>query len=373
MTKQKISIVFLGTTGAGPVYSYEMAKALYSSGKCKLQIIISENVKNIDTWVTEFDNRNDVDLQIVKTYKRNKLSVVFSFLNIRKINRVVKKIKDFTPDVLYSPFRVVWSPFIYPALRGKVRIVSTLHDPKPHETSGLLNKFSRWSFDRSLKYSDDIIILNNKDYEYVKEKYKKPICVIPHASFSYYASNFKMINKNDNKIKKTICFLGRIEPYKGLDLLIDAFYKTSVNGLKLIIAGSGKIPNLYREKIEANPNITLYNRYIADYEFSEILSKVDLVVLPYKTATQSGVIPLSFAYKKTVIATNVGAIEEQVPLGTGLLVEPNVESIVKAINELYSTPHKIEIMSDNAHKFAMDELTWEASASKLLEYLSTKK
>lgn len=362
-------MVFLGTTGAGPVYSIEMAKALRASKKCKLQVIISDRVTNLEAWKSEFMNDKDIDFHVLKTYNHNRLSVLFSFLNIRRMNRVVKIIRDFKSDVLYAPFRIIWSPYIYHSLNGKIRIVTTLHDPKPHETSGFFNKLSRISFDRSLKYTDDIIILNNKDYEYVEQKYQKPICVIPHASFSYYASDKKTIKNNDTALKKTICFLGRIEPYKGLDLLIDAYYKCTTSDLRLIIAGSGNIPDSYFEKIISNPNITLHNRYIEDHEFSEILSNVDFVVLPYKTATQSGIIPLAFACQKTVIATKVGAIEEQIPHGTGVLTRPDVESIANAIDKLYSTPELIHMMSENAYKYACKELTWEGSASIFLEYL----
>ncbi len=363
---KRISIVFLGTTGSGPVYSYEMARALASSGRCKLQIIISEDVKNLISWEREFKNKEGIDFCVVQTYKHNKLSVILSFFNIKKMRHVVTLIKSFKPDCLYAPFRIVWSPYIYNALKGKVRIVSTLHDPHPHDGGGGgLGKISHYMFDRSLRHTDDIIILNNIDRTYVTQKFGKPIIVIPHASFSQCG-----IPKDNNcGIKNTIGFFGRIEPYKGLDVLVEAFSQIKTPNVHLLIAGSGRIDDNIKVIIDSNPNIALINRYIEEEEIPELMNQVDFIVLPYKTATQSGVIPLSFAYGKPVIATNVGALDEQVPQGTGVLTKVNSFEIAKEIDLLYDNKERIKAMSVEAKKYAEDVLTWERSASILLDYL----
>ena len=362
----KISMVYLGTTGSGPVYSYEMAKALAVSGRCKLQIIVSEGVKNLTSWESEFKNKECVDLCVVQTYKHNKLSVILSFFDIKKMYNVVSLIRAFEPDCLYAPFRIVWSPYIYNALKGKVRIISTLHDPHPHDGGGgVLGKISHYMFDKSLRYTDDIIILNNKDKNFVTQKFGKPIIVIPHASFSRCGIPMG----NNSGVNNTIGFFGRIEPYKGLDLLVDAFSQIKTPNLRLLVAGSGRIDDNIKEIIDSNPNIILINRYIEEDEIPELMNQVDIVVLPYKTATQSGVIPLSFAYGKPVIATKVGALEEQVPHGTGILTKANSLDIAKEIDLLYDDKEKMKEMSIEAKKYAENVLTWERSASILLDYL----
>lgn len=79
----RISLVFIGTTGAGPVYSYEMAKALAVDDRCQLQVIISSHVSNLDVWKETFTDSN-VDFHTVKTYNRNKLSVFLNTFNLKR-------------------------------------------------------------------------------------------------------------------------------------------------------------------------------------------------------------------------------------------------------------------------------------------------
>lgn len=366
----KLSLVFLGTTGAGPVYSLEMAKALYESKQCRLQVIISQNVTNKTHWIEYFSQCSDVDFHIIDTYTHNTFSVLKTiFFDFAKKANLVNIIQKFQPEVLYLPFGLMWSNFVYRSIHKNVRIVETIHDPHPHDS--MFGSF-KWFLFRVLtergqeSFLDDIIILNKKDVDFVKRKYKKNICVIPHASFSYYVSE-----EPDYKIKNKIGFFGRIEPYKGLDILIEAFEQLDDKDLKLLIAGSGAIDSNLRSKIETNANIELHNRYIEDQEFQSLINQIDFVVLPYKRASQSGVIPMSFAFGKTVIATNVGALDEQIPEGTGVLVSPNSDSISSAISKLYKNPTAIEQMGRKAKHYAQTELTWSHSAELLLRYLNS--
>jgi len=366
MYKKRVSLVFLGSTGAGPVYSLEMAKALAESHRCELQVIVSSSSKNIINWKECFDNNKNVDFHIVDTYKHTILGVLKTKLfDLKKKQNIVDLILNFESDVLYVPFGLIWASYIYKCINKQVEILSTIHDPHPHESFFWGFKwfiFDNFVGNESINNVNRIIILNKKDVEYVKNKFHKPVTVIPHASFNYYV---KALNENST-LKYTIGFIGRIEHYKGLDILIDAFEKISRNDLKLIVAGCGSIDRFTADKIAANNNITVINRYIKDEEFQELFNQIDFVVLPYKRASQSGVIPMSFAFGKTVISTKVGALGEQVPCGTGLLVEPNAESISRAICQLYKDPQQIFVLGAAAKKYAETELTWAHSAKLLL-------
>ena len=115
-------------------------------------------------------------------------------------------------------------------------------------------------------------------------------------------------------------------------------------------------------------NIELINRYIDDDEFQPLLDSVDFVVLPYKRASQSGVIPMCFAYGKTVIATNVGALVEQVPEGTGIITTPDAADICAEIDDLYKKQDKIFQLGSRAKRYAEEELSWDKSAKLLLNF-----
>lgn len=362
----RITLITLGQTGAGPVYSLEMAKALANNNECELQVIISEGLTNLDAWKQAFAGSN-VELNIVKAYGHSKLSVMVQFFNFRRKYKIVKLIKQFKPDVLYVPFGLLWARFIYMFLPNKVKIVSTIHDFKPHDLFDLAYNMSAVLTCGSGRCVNGLVILNEKDKKAVEDKCRRPVVVIPHASFSYYFDNAVSIESRN--INKVIGFFGRIAPYKGLDLLVESFEKSQVKDLKLLIAGSGTIPDDLLGRIQSNDKIELINRYISDEEFQPLLDRVDFVVLPYKRASQSGVIPMCFAYGKTVIATDVGALKEQIPEGTGILTSPDSKAISAQIDYLYSNPDLIGEFGKNAKDYAEKELSWNRSAELLINFI----
>lgn len=365
-SNKKISLLFLGSTGAGPVYSLEMARALARLGTCELQIVISKKISNLKEWIAQFQDSN-VKMDVVETYGHYKLDFILSILKFWRVKKIIRDILSFKPDCLYVPFLLSWDFLLYPKLYKRTRIIATLHDPHLHDK--IRNPFLNWISHKNrlaYKYVQDVIILNNRDISFVRDNFCENVHVIPHASFSYYTQN----SKDNTYLKYTIGFIGRIEPYKGLDILVDAFLRLDEK-YHLLIAGSGKIDNETYKKISSNGRIELYNRYIEDNEFTSLLNKVDFVVLPYKRASQSGVIPLAFAHGKPVVATNVGALQEQVPEGAGIVVDVNVESLVEAISSLYTNPQCIFDYGRRAKIYAETELSWDHSARLLLDIVQS--
>lgn len=363
---KRITLIYIGQTGAGPVYSLEMAKALASASDCILQVIINENVTNLGIWNSTFKDTT-VDFHIVNAYRHTKASVFFNYFNYAKKYNIVRIIKKFNPDVLYVPFGLMWARFIFFFLPQRIKVISTIHDVKPHDKFNFGEVASMLLNVGSGRFVDGYVILNQKDRQYVEENSHRPVAVIPHASYGYYFTS----RNAEATLTKSIGFLGRIEPYKGLDLLVEAFEMIKTPDIKLLIAGSGTIDVELKNRIEKNEGITLINRYIKDEEFQPLLDRCDFVVLPYKRASQSGVIPLCFAYGKTVIATNVGALSEQVPEGTGIITEPKADEIARQIDLLYSNPELIIQYGKSAKLYAESELSWEHSARLLIDFVET--
>jgi glycosyltransferase involved in cell wall biosynthesis len=123
----------------------------------------------------------------------------------------------------------------------------------------------------------------------------------------------------------TVLFFGRIWPYKGLMHLVRAepAISEAVPDVEIVIAGEGEDVAKYRSAMVHPDRFVVRNRYIPRNELAALLRSTDVVVLPYVDATQSGVVPLAFAYGKPVVATTVGGLPEMVEHGvTGLLVPP---------------------------------------------------
>jgi glycosyltransferase involved in cell wall biosynthesis len=241
---------------------------------------------------------------------------------------------------------------------------------------GEKNIFFENIYTYAIKKSTKIIVLSQGFISQIINKYgilQENICWIPHANFNYY------IPLNDdcsvkNKIFNKILFFGRIYEYKGLSVLLKAMNileKTNKN-ICLKIVGSGKLSKEEKILIEKlGDKVELINRWINEDDVHSFFKDIDLTVLPYIEASQSGVIVLSYGMKKPVIASDIGGLPEQILPNTGILVPPGNEKILaQTIIDLYKTPEKIIEMGNNAYEYAANELTWERSAEKLINFMT---
>ena len=153
--------------------------------------------------------------------------------------------------------------------------------------------------------------------------------------------------------EKIILFFGFIRKYKGLDILLDAMKILQGKNIKLLIAGEfyedQKPYDEQIEKLSIKDDLILRTNFIADSEVKYYLCAADVVVQPYRNATQSGVTPLAYHFEKPMIVTNVGGLPSLVPDDkVGLVAEPNAAAIAEKIleyfvkGEAHFLPHIIE-------------------------------
>jgi D-inositol-3-phosphate glycosyltransferase len=129
---------------------------------------------------------------------------------------------------------------------------------------------------------------------------------------------------------KVILFFGYVRKYKGLDILIEAFSKILgilQDTFLLIVGEFYDNQHTYLEQIKKyniEHKVKVINKFVPNEEVSKYYSISDVVVLPYKSATQSGILNIAYGFNKPVIATNVGGLAEFIVQGkTGLVVKPN--------------------------------------------------
>jgi glycosyltransferase involved in cell wall biosynthesis len=141
---------------------------------------------------------------------------------------------------------------------------------------------------------------------------------------------------------KLCLFFGFIRKYKGLDLLLKAMANKEIQSqrIKLIVAGEFyEDQKPYLELIKTlgiENSLVLKTDFIPDSEVKYYLSAADLVVQPYRNATQSGVTPLAYHFEKPMVVTNVGGLPSLVPHEkVGLVCKPEPESIAQAILRFY--------------------------------------
>jgi len=221
--------------------------------------------------------------------------------------------------------------FIYPLFYFFNSII-TIHDAVSHKGESFLKKIVHKMqlvayslfFKKIIVHSD---IIKRQLPSFIN---RNKIFVIPHINYNHLFQN-NHAKGLSVKNKFTVLFFGRILEYKGLKYLINAFNNLDENKYELIIAGEGDIGIHINKK-----NIKVINRFISDSEIPNLFNNTDVVVVPYIEASQSGVIYLSFAYSKPVIATNVGSLDDIVNDGeNGYVVRP------KSSRELFLAIKKI--------------------------------
>lgn len=258
-----------------------------------------------------------------------------------------------------------------------VKLVHTAHDVilvNEHRVFIILNKII-------YKFSDAIIVHSNKNKMHLIKFYRvkeNKIFITPHGSFDYYNKTFhddKETFKSQlgiNKNQLTLLFFGFIKEYKGLDLLLDAIKNITTIKLNLIIAGkfeSEKIKKDIINRINQLPsNITLIKdfNFIDESKISLYFNIADIVILPYKRISHSGILHLAYSFSKPVLVTNVGDFDEFVEnFKSGLIVDANSESIKNAIENILAYNLNLRSMGLYAYELNQSKYTWEISALKL--------
>jgi glycosyltransferase involved in cell wall biosynthesis len=292
-------------------------------------------------------------------------------LNPFSYEKTVRAIGKFQPDILLI---VYWMSFFAPAyryiasrLKKKTKIIVLVHNAIPHEPRFFDKALAKLLFNRS----GGFIVMSRTVEKDLQALCPGARCLLkPHPLYDHFGERIeqtkaiKTLKINPNK--KTLLFFGLIRDYKGLDLLIDAMALLD-DSYQLLIAGEtyGSFDK-YRKQLDNSPakdRIYLFNRYIDDSEVSLLFSAADLLVLPYKSATQSGVIPIAYHFEIPVLATDTGGLREMIePPGTGIITVPESAAIAKGIEQVFS--EDIPSFTGNIRK-EKQNLGWETFAHSL--------
>lgn len=312
--------------------------------------------------------KDHIDLD--KTYvvnRTNKKAVSISnlILNIKLFIFILK----LRPIIIHSTVFYDFQELLLYFFRKKTTI--TVHDPFPHSGERNFRKL----FFRKMGFTllNNFVILNKKQKaKFIisnKLKYKN---VFDSSLSVYNVYNLYSEQLSKKEPLKSILFFGRISPYKGIHLLLEAMkyvHKTHPD-IKLIIAGNGGY-YFNKTEFEQLDYIEFRNRYIPNTELVNLIKSSLFTVCPYTDATQSGVIMTAYAFCKPVVATNVGGLSEMViEKDTGFLVKPNsIIELQKSIIELVSNPHLLAAMEKNIFDhFHQGERGWARISEDLFDF-----
>ncbi len=289
-------------------------------------------------------------------------SVLSSITLTRQIKRIIKEEKY---DIIHSSTECKSSLFLAPTIKKFKNTLYTLHDPFPHKR---ISKFRKWfSYDLMFFCYKNLLLLSDSLAPMFKEKYRNKYHKLYYSDLSIY--DFLLsYDKHPNKYGKYILFFGRIDEYKGVDLLLKAFpcSDASKQDIKLVVAG--KVASYYDIDFKQDDNIIYLNKYISNEELANLINHSMFVVLPYKTATQSGCVFSAFAFNKPILATRVGDLPLKINNKVGYIIEPNdVSAIISGINIMLKSD--LQEKSDNIRDRYSDggELGWSKIAQNLVD------
>lgn len=358
----------------GPVYPYKGGIAHYTS------LMYQSLAKKYDVEMISYkmqypkllfkkeqkDYSNDM-------FKIENTQFLIHTANPFNIIVVAKKIKSMNPDLVIMQW---WHPYFAPCywilesvLGKKIKKMFICHNVFPHE---------RFPMDRLLtkmvlKKGDSYIVHSKSDGEDLltikpDAKYKQN----PHPT--YNAFKIRDISKEQARKEldksmdeKLLLFFGFVREYKGLKHLLNAMpeVKSRIGNIKLMVVGSfGDDKEDYMKLIQSHnieDCVEVIDSYTPDNEVEKYFAGSDLVVLPYESATQSGIVQIAYGFEKPVVVTNVGGLPDVITDGkTGYVVEEkNPKKLAEAIIDFYEKDREkefIEGVRKEAERFSWDRM-----------------
>ena len=307
-----------------------------------------------------------------------KISTTISSVNPLSWFKTANKIANEKPDFVIIRY---WLPFMAPALgtiakllrRRSIHVIAITDNVIPHEKRPGDKMFTKYfvnNCDGFITMSKSVL----NDLSTFTSSLKKKF--LPHPVYNIFGDS---VSKKEARVKlniaendKLILFFGFIRSYKGLDLLIEAMNEPEMKELnvRLLIAGEfyeDSKPYLDRiSELNGENRFILNTSFISKEDVKYYFCAADLVVQPYKSATQSGITQIAYYFGRPMLVTNVGGLAEIVAdKRVGYVTERNARSIASAISDFY-TNNRESAFSQNALADS-EKFSWKTFTNGILE------
>ena len=290
------------------------------------------------------------------------------------------RLRKEAPDMILMKY---WTPFMAPCFgtiariarkNGKTKVVCQIDNVEPHEHHLIDKPFNRYY----LGAVDGFVYMSEQVGGELCAYTSAPAIFSPHPMFEHFGERVERTEACKrlglDADKRYLLFFGLIRDYKGLDMLLEAFEKVDDKSLRLLVAGE-----FYNDKEQyqavldrLGDRVVMHEGFVKDEDVKYYFSAVDALVLPYRTATQSGVTQIAYNFSVPMVVTRVGGLPEIVADGkVGFVCEPTVEGVYEAITKLY----KDDALQHFAEYFPAERkrFSWATMCDKLVEVLGKSK
>ncbi|MCA9969062.1 MAG: glycosyltransferase [Anaerolineales bacterium] len=332
----------------GPTYPYRGGIASYTTLLAETlrqthEVLLISFSRQYPRWL--FPGKSDRDPS--QRPLRTPAEFLLNPLNPFSWRRTLRRLRAWQPDVVVIPW---WVPFWAPAwaalgrgvrrLPSRPRLLFICHNVLPHEQGRLrplLPALTRWA----LAPGSGFVVHSAADGRILQQLLPgAPMRVTPHPTYAALgAAPDAPLPVALPADRPLLLFAGFVRPYKGLDVLLDALAQLK-RPLHLLVAGEfWQGSAAYAAQIAAlglSDRVTLLDAYLPNETLAAAMRRAAVVVLPYRSATQSGIIQLAFGLGRPVITTDVGGLAEVVTHAqTGLVVPPEDPAALAAAIERF--------------------------------------
>ncbi|MDB5362662.1 MAG: hypothetical protein JWO51_3959 [Rhodospirillales bacterium] len=348
--------------GGGPKYTAELARALAARGRIETLLSVSRQAEIIEDY-----RALDLPLQEIDTYRGGR-EFIAATLRLPAVRAAFRDyLKRQRIEVVVATMSHLWNPIMVDLVaRSGAKLVTVVHDAASHPGDDY--PLRQRMIARELGASDRVVTLSDHVAAGVRANFAYPaprMTVIPHGIFRFDAGPIPVRQAPEDRPFRFL-FFGRLLPYKGLDLLMDAVERIDPGvSFELAIVGHGDLGPLGR-RVAAHPRVRLDRRWIPEDAVAGIFAAADATVAPYREASQSGVLAASYGAGLPMIATPAGGLTEQlIPFGAGLVADDMTPgAFAAAMTRLATDRDLYRRLAGNSVAAAEGPLSWDRIAQQ---------
>lgn len=291
--------------------------------------------------------------------------------------RTYREIRDWKPDLVVISY---WMSYFGPSLgyvarrlRKHCKVISVLHNVIPHEPKFFDSPLTKYFLSGC---TGNVTLCGEVAEDLFRLSPRALNVTLFHPIYGHFGE--KLPREEAERIlgirpgMKNLLFFGLIREYKGLDILLETFGRLD-ESYQLIVAGEpyGSFDK-YQSIIDKSPakdRIRLFTHYIKDSEVKNYFSAADLAVLPYRSATQSGISAIAYHFEVPMVVTEVGGLRQSIgDCGTGLVApKADADSILKEIKAYFSDDN-LKTLCISSIRAEKERLSWKAFCKRMLEF-----
>lgn len=314
--------------------------------------------------------------QTIDTPAPDDLQIVRRVNTVNPFNwwRVGQRLRRERPDVILLKY---WTPFMAPCFgtiarlarrNGHTKVLCQIDNVEPHEHHVVDRPFNRYF----LRAVDGFVYMSEQVHRELRGYTDAPALFSLHPMFEHFGGPIDRAEAcarlGVNPACGYVLFFGLIRDYKGLDMLLDAWARLKTEGRtlgrKLLVAGefyTDRKPYLEQiERLGLQEDVVLHDRFVADEAVKNYFSAADFLVLPYRTATQSGVTQIAYRFGVPMVVTEVGGLPEIVPDGrAGIVCRPEVGALAEAMGRMFDAETLQQLRKGvrvESRRFSWDEM-----------------